>query len=641
MARRSMNILDLSVVTSRWSVLEGRRIDNIYYDGGDMVLVKVKPGQEVLLVGEAGRRFHATRRLRPPQDFKPHPLIVTLRREMRGARIRRVELLGGDRIVVLEASTGHRLVVEVLPRGAILHLDPEGRIIAASRYGSFRDRRIAPKEEYRAPPRAGPRLEELDVDAIHRSLEGQKDLVRGLVRGAGIPGEVAEEAIHRAGLDPGMRPEDLKHGDLEALVEAINGIWRESLQGAGYLIRDGQGNPVEADPFKPTKAPEDLVERLDEFDDALDTLYAAQHRRVEAEDERGRLERSLEEARRRARMYREKAMEYRRIATLIPQEYSKYSQLLECIRRRRDCGEAVEWSGGRAFITVDGVRVEVKPGETVDQLVIRLFKEAGELEAKARRAEEAGLDIEKRLEELEVRVRARRLLEKARRRRKGWYERYHWTITRNGILVVAGRDAGQNESLVRRYLGEEDIFMHADIHGAPAVIVKTGKKEPGIEDLSDAAVIAAAYSRAWKAGLGSVQVYWVRGSQVSKSPPSGEYLARGGFIIRGKRNYLPPVPVRIYIGVALDGEGAPVVVAGAREPLARYTVSYVRIDPGDTGLEELARRVREALRKPLPRSEHYIPMGLPEEEVLQRLPGRGRILGSWRGEGAGLPYIDG
>lgn len=34
--------------------------------------------------------------------------------------------------------------------------------------------------------------------------------------------------------------------------------------------------------------------------------------------------------------------------------------------------------------------------------------------------------------------------------------------------------------------------------------------------------------------------YWVTGEQVSKTAPTGEYLTTGSFMIRGKKNFLPP-----------------------------------------------------------------------------------------------------
>jgi len=34
--------------------------------------------------------------------------------------------------------------------------------------------------------------------------------------------------------------------------------------------------------------------------------------------------------------------------------------------------------------------------------------------------------------------------------------------------------------------------------------------------------------------------WWVTSSQVSKSAPTGEYLPTGSFMVRGKKNFLPP-----------------------------------------------------------------------------------------------------
>eukprot|EP00917_Polyrhabdina_sp_WS-2016_P026323 GHVP01056535.1.p1 GENE.GHVP01056535.1~~GHVP01056535.1.p1 ORF type:complete len:394 (-),score=116.04 GHVP01056535.1:299-1480(-) len=45
-------------------------------------------------------------------------------------------------------------------------------------------------------------------------------------------------------------------------------------------------------------------------------------------------------------------------------------------------------------------------------------------------------------------------------------------------------------------------------------------------------------SSAWDSKI-FVGCYWVYANQVSKTAPTGEYLSTGGFMIRGKRNYLP------------------------------------------------------------------------------------------------------
>ena len=42
--------------------------------------------------------------------------------------------------------------------------------------------------------------------------------------------------------------------------------------------------------------------------------------------------------------------------------------------------------------------------------------------------------------------------------------------------------------------------------------------------------------------------YWVTPDQVSKTAPSGEYLTVGSFMIRGKKNFLPPSPLTMGFG---------------------------------------------------------------------------------------------
>lgn len=46
-------------------------------------------------------------------------------------------------------------------------------------------------------------------------------------------------------------------------------------------------------------------------------------------------------------------------------------------------------------------------------------------------------------------------------------------------------------------------------------------------------------SIAWEAKV-VTNAYWVLGEQVSKTAPTGEYLTTGSFMIRGKKNFLPP-----------------------------------------------------------------------------------------------------
>lgn len=58
-------------------------------------------------------------------------------------------------------------------------------------------------------------------------------------------------------------------------------------------------------------------------------------------------------------------------------------------------------------------------------------------------------------------------------RKPYWFERFNWFVTSENVLVLSGRDAQQNELLVKRHLTKGDIYVHADLHGASTTIVKS------------------------------------------------------------------------------------------------------------------------------------------------------------------------
>ncbi|SOV16455.1 conserved protein, unknown function [Plasmodium sp. gorilla clade G2] len=127
-----------------------------------------------------------------------------------------------------------------------------------------------------------------------------------------------------------------------------------------------------------------------------------------------------------------------------------------------------------------------------------------------------------------------------------WFEKFHWFISSENYLVIAGRDALQNEILFRRYFQKNDIYVHADIHGAASCIIKNPYKDTPIPDktLSEAGQLAICRSSAWNNKI-ITSAWWVYYNQVSKSAPSGEYLKTGSFVIRGKKNYLPHVKLEM------------------------------------------------------------------------------------------------
>lgn len=121
-----------------------------------------------------------------------------------------------------------------------------------------------------------------------------------------------------------------------------------------------------------------------------------------------------------------------------------------------------------------------------------------------------------------------------------WFEKFLWFISSENYLVIAGRDQQQNEMIVKRYLRAGDVYVHADLHGATSCVIKnpSGGLVPP-RSLTEAGTMAVCYSAAWDAKV-ITSAWWVHHHQVSKTAPTGEYLTTGSFMIRGKKNYMPP-----------------------------------------------------------------------------------------------------
>ncbi|MCC7552086.1 DUF814 domain-containing protein [Candidatus Micrarchaeota archaeon] len=121
------------------------------------------------------------------------------------------------------------------------------------------------------------------------------------------------------------------------------------------------------------------------------------------------------------------------------------------------------------------------------------------------------------------------------KREKEWFERFRWFLTSKGKLVIAGRDAKQNDVLYSQYLEDNDLFFHADIQGAPATILKDGINATE-EEKEETAIFAASYSSAWKTGYTTVDVYALRKEQVGKHSQGGS-VGKGAFTLTGEREW--------------------------------------------------------------------------------------------------------
>lgn len=153
-------------------------------------------------------------------------------------------------------------------------------------------------------------------------------------------------------------------------------------------------------------------------------------------------------------------------------------------------------------------------------------------------ADKAMKSAEKKTQQTLKEVQTVTTIQKARK--VYWFEKFLWFISSENYLIIAGRDQQQNEIIVKRYFRAGDIYVHADLHGATSCVIKNPSGVPvPPRTLTEAGTMAVCYSAAWDAKI-VTSAWWVHHHQVSKTAPTGEYLTTGSFMIRGKKNFLPP-----------------------------------------------------------------------------------------------------
>ncbi|MGA1820090.1 MAG: NFACT RNA binding domain-containing protein, partial [Thermoplasmatota archaeon] len=194
--------------------------------------------------------------------------------------------------------------------------------------------------------------------------------------------------------------------------------------------------------------------------------------------------------------------------------------------------------------------------------------------------------------------------------RRFWFEAFRWFFTSTRILVIGGRDAKTNERVVKKYLRDSDLYAHADISGASSVVLRVDKGQEADDPSKEQAVhFSVLNSKAWHAKVGSAGGYWVLPDQVSRTPQSGEFLAKGSFIIRGKKNFVEKLPLEGAVGTVYV-EGVPKVMFGPADAVRAMCQGLIfLVKPGRTRKSDIAKVITRELGGELDQVMSVLPAG--------------------------------
>lgn len=643
-----MNGIDIAVVLSEVkSLVEGLYVDNIYLVDRALILKLRGGGISRELVVDADRAVYLTtfEKIKP---IKPHQFAMFLRKYLSGLRVSNVSQRGLERIIEVSFEGGrgkYNLVAELFANGSVVFLDENHVVKAVLRRTYSKTRAIKVGSAYQYPPTLEDPREATIERLVNMKKTGFKNLQSALSKTAGLPSPYSEEVIARAGFTPSISVQELGEESIEKIYSELKAFLDEvfAKPTKPVVYMDEKGILVDFSPVPLTIYRGLNAKFYGFFTEAVDAYFSGlyeyekkieEERKLKVEAERYRV--ALDQQMKALSKLVEEAKNYRSIGVLLMNKlhvlqtaFLTFKELIQS----RDVKEAedvlkrelaqeglnllnVEMGGRFVELDYSGLRFKLNTELSIAENASRFFTLAKEAEGKAKRIEEAMGIVGERVETSEE--------ERLHVKRSGaWYEQFRYTFTENGFLIVGGKDASTNEMLLNKYMEPEDIVFHAEYAGSPFVLIKTNGREPTPEAILEASVITACYSRAWNDGLANLDVFYVKPTQVSKSPPSGEYIKRGGFIIRGGKNYIRKVPLKLCIGVKVEEDG--LTVLPCSEDSARKTFdAYVSIRPGNVDKRKLAEEIVEKLKNRLGKVLKRIE--LPISCIYRLIPGSGGIL---------------
>ncbi|HJJ54665.1 MAG TPA: ribosome rescue protein RqcH [Methanocorpusculum sp.] len=627
--QKGMSGVDVRACTAELQTRLPLWIGKIYQYDNDSFGFRLngKDKQRFLLYCVRGIRAHLVSEL-PPAPKNPSGFSMYLRKYIEGGKVLSIEQKGIERVIIIAIGKGpneYRLIIELFDEGNIILADANFVIINALTQKRFRERDIIAGAVYTG---AAVSPENLTYDAFKEKIVSEEnDIVRALATKLLLGGTTSEDICRLAEVSKSMPVGYATDVQLRPVYDAMK-AWLGRLSSPEPVIDAKGAFPLPSPSRQPMQTFATFSEALEAYYPKFASVHEVIVKKQVSKEERIRLQQEAAIV-----SFEKKAAAATQASEII---YAHYGEVKEVIDVLASASEKMSWQDISAILKKSNMpcakqivslnpqdasvvldlgepqKVTLYVHESLEANAGRYAEIAKKFRAKkagALRAMEAGAKHAVKKEQAHI-----------GRLKSKWYHRFRWMETSDGVLIIGGRNADQNEELVKKYMEGKDVFLHADVFGASAVLVKGTTAH-----MDEAVGFAASYSRLWSGGNASGDVIEAASSQVSKTAESGEYVAHGSFVIRGERTYHKDVPLEISIGLMTEPVLA--VIGGVPSVIEAKTKVSVRLRPGTFEGNDIAKKVLRKLKEGIPDSESKaVKAVLNTEAVAAFVPPGGSVI---------------
>lgn len=626
---KAMTNIDICVIcTELNNLLTGARVDKSFQPTSDTIVMRFHvPGTgRVDLVMQAGYRIHTTQY--PIENPKiPPSFPMLLRKRLKGAHVISINQLEFDRIIEIKIKKEkyYSIIIELFNKGNIILIDDENNIIAPLKRSKTKSRNISSKEEYKLPEKQINPIEITEEELTNFLNESDRDVVRTLSK-ISLGGIYSEEIIFRANqyekIDKNSNANELNEKQIKSLhkgfKEVLNPIKTEEFK--AQIVKGKKEDVIPIDLIEYNEYEKTYFKN---FNEACDEFYSekintdivsikekAWNKKVnkykrmlsKQQETLDNFNNTIETCQHKGEVIYSNYTIIENLINVINQAISKNYSFKEINKilinaKKEGMEEAQIYESmdklGNITLKIDDTSININPKESIPENAEIYYEKAKKSKRKTKGAIIAIENTKKKLKDIEEKKDdAMEHIEIPKKRVKKelkWYEKLRWFLSSDNHLIIAGRDTSTNERVVKNYLENNDIYLHADIYGASSTVIKNANNSLSDQLIKESAEFAASYSSAWKNNFTNQDVYWIYPDQVSKQAESGQYLSKGSFAIRGKKNYIRSAKLQIAIGI-VNYEGKR-IMAGPVDALEKHTSNYVVLKPGFTKKEALAKKI--------------------------------------------------
>lgn len=583
-------------------------VSNIYGINSSSLLFKLhhpeKP--DVLLMFSTMGLWITSKKV---EQIETNKLLKRLRSDLLRLKLTKIEQIGAERISYLTFSGFDKefiLIGEFFGEGNIILCNKDMKILALLHSIDVRHRKLKVGLTYSAPPENSINIFNLTQENINGILSSTVSSAKWIGRTLGLPTKYAEEICKQAKIDSKISGNQLTNENAKDIFDVIKKIINDVVKGNHQSVIVKKEKNSDVYPIK-LGDKEGVFEDVNSFMEGLDILFtesivnSGKSIQTSSVDKKVlELENKLEEQTKAILLVKEKSSKIANVAKFLQQLVSEGITSIEepnALEKMKKYGAEIIKEKGVSLIKIDDEKIKINLKSSIPTISSKLFDESKRKSAAISSIEKLKKQTEKKLEKEKTEVKfAEESITYSEIRKKNWYERYRWFYTSDGILAIGGRDSSSNTAIIRKHVEKNDKVFHADVHGSPFYVLKGGKEEIRPTSLNEVAHATVCFSRAWRETMYGLNAYWVEPEQVKKAAPSGQFLAKGAFVIDGQRNFVNVSTLKLAVGIIKQNSDY-LITCGPPEPIKKNSICYAIIEPSGSDMVDTAKKIKKEFIK--------------------------------------------